>query len=528
MNWALKEAKKLIDKYPERDKFVIASGVSPSGFIHIGNFREIVTTYFVGKELEKLGKKVRFILSFDDFDRFRKVPNGLPKEFSKYIGIPYTSIPSPFNKNKSYAEEMEERFLKELNEMGIYPEVISQTKQYKSGRYNDKIKLAMSKRKEIFDILSKYKTQEFTDAERNDYYPISLYCNCCGKDSTKIIDYNETTGQLEYQCSCGHRETENINTTQNIKLHWKIDWPMRWQQEQVVFEPGGRDHSAANGSYVVSKEIATKIFHYEAPDYIAYDFIGIKGNNGKMSSSTGNVLTLTDLLNVYDKYMILWLYAKNNPNHKFNIALDEDVIRFYTEFDRIVKSYFNDNLDERNKSILSLIEVPKNYLKNPDFGTIANFLPMVNYNIDALISLLKKENIDCTSPHFHSRLFRAINWLEKYNNSKLHILEKFNEDFFNGLSDLEKEWIFKTINVLQKKDYENIQELQNELYSIVKEAESDTALIKRNQKRYFQIIYNMIIGQNKGPKLGLLLSALDDNQINELLNPERKRLIKNR
>ena len=136
MNWALKEAKKLIDKYPERDKFVIASGVSPSGFIHIGNFREIVTTYFVGKELEKLGKKVRFILSFDDFDRFRKVPNGLPKEFSKYIGIPYTSIPSPFNKNKSYAEEMEERFLKELNEMGIYPEVISQTKQYKSGRYN--------------------------------------------------------------------------------------------------------------------------------------------------------------------------------------------------------------------------------------------------------------------------------------------------------------------------------------------------------------------------------------------------------
>lgn len=74
MNWAQEEAKKIIEKYPNKDEYVIASGVSPSGFIHIGNFREIVTTFFVGKELENLGKKVKFILSFDDFDRFRKVP----------------------------------------------------------------------------------------------------------------------------------------------------------------------------------------------------------------------------------------------------------------------------------------------------------------------------------------------------------------------------------------------------------------------------------------------------------------------
>lgn len=41
MNWALEEAKKLIEKYPNKEEFVIASGVSPSGFIHIGNFREV-------------------------------------------------------------------------------------------------------------------------------------------------------------------------------------------------------------------------------------------------------------------------------------------------------------------------------------------------------------------------------------------------------------------------------------------------------------------------------------------------------
>ena len=47
-----RRSKKLIEKYPDKEEFVISSGVSPSGFIHIGNFREIVTTFFVGKELE--------------------------------------------------------------------------------------------------------------------------------------------------------------------------------------------------------------------------------------------------------------------------------------------------------------------------------------------------------------------------------------------------------------------------------------------------------------------------------------------
>ena len=440
MNWALEEAKKLIEKYPEKEEFVIASGVSPSGFIHIGNFREIVTTFFVGKELENLGKKVRFILSFDDFDRFRKVPKGMSEHYSEYIGLPYTSIPSPFSKDKSYAKELEDIFIEELNRLGIYPETISQTEQYKSGRYNDKIKLALEKRKEIFDIMAKYKTQEFTEEDRNNYYPISLYCEKCGKDSTTILNYNDESEEIEYTCKCGYHNIENINNSYNIKLQWKIDWPMRWLQEGVIFEPGGRDHSAENGSYAVSKEISKQIFNYPAPSYIAYDFIGIKGANGKMASSSGNVLTLTDLLNVYDKNIILWFYAKNVPNHQFNIALDEDVLRFYAEYDRMVKAYFSGKLDAKNSDIISLTGVKPSYLNNPDFGTISNFLPMVNYNIDALTTLLEKENIDCNTPQFQSRVLRATEWLNKYNNSKLNILTESNFNYYKIIMIVHKNY----------------------------------------------------------------------------------------
>ena len=77
MNWAKEVAMRIIEERPNEEVYTVASGVSPSGFVHIGNFREIATPYLVAKELRKLGKKVRYILSFDEFDRFRKVPGNI-------------------------------------------------------------------------------------------------------------------------------------------------------------------------------------------------------------------------------------------------------------------------------------------------------------------------------------------------------------------------------------------------------------------------------------------------------------------
>ena len=246
-----------------------------------------------------------------------------------------------------------------------------------------------------------------------------------------------------------------------------------------------------------------------------------------MSSSTGNVLTLTDLLAVYDKNIILWFYAKNKPNHQFNIALDDDVLRAYTEYDRMVKAYFEGKLDDRNASILSLTGVNANYLNNPNFGYIANFLPMVSYNEDALAKLLSKENIDCSTIYFKNRLLRARCWLEKYNNSKINVIDEFNKEFYDTLTCEEKEWLKMTVFIL-KNEYDSTQELQTDLYAIVKTGNDNPKELKARQKRYFQIIYNLILGQNSGPKMGLLLSAMDYELIvSKLQNEKVKKLAKN-
>ena len=153
MNWAKEVALKIIEERPNEEVYTVASGVSPSGFVHIGNFREIATPYLVAKELKNLGKKVRYILSFDEFDRFRKVPGNIDPSYEKYIGMPYTEIPSPFTENESYAAYMEKRFLGELKAMDVEVECIYQAKEYQSGRYNKYIKIAMDNRNKIFNII---------------------------------------------------------------------------------------------------------------------------------------------------------------------------------------------------------------------------------------------------------------------------------------------------------------------------------------------------------------------------------------
>ena len=517
MNWAKETALKIIEERPNEEVYTVASGVSPSGFVHIGNFREIATPYLVAKELKKLGKKVRYILSFDEFDRFRKVPGNIDPSYEKYIGMPYTDIPSPFTENESYASFMENRFLNELKAMDVEVECIYQTKEYQSGRYNKYIKMAMDNKDKIFDIIDDFRTQDSTEEERENYYPISIYCPKCKKDNTKISSYDSVTGEVKYSCTCGHEDTLNIENATNIKLQWKVDWPMRWMVEKVTFETGGIDHSAANGSKAVSERVVREIFGYEPPVYIPYNFIGIKGGGAKMSSSTGNVLTITDLLKVYDKNIIWWFYARFDNMHAFDIALDNDVIRYYSEFDRWVKLYFSGNIDDKNKSILDLTNVKENYLNNPNFSYLATFLPIVNYDIELLKLLLGKENIDTTSKEFNDRLEMATYWVNNYGTDyQVKLLEERNNAFYETLNDLEKTWLSETLTLIDK-EYSTTDELQTALYDVVKDGILADKELKQAQKRYFQILYNMLLGLDQGPKLGLFLMAIGKDTIKSLI-----------
>ena len=71
---------------------VCASGISPSGAIHLGNLREVFTTHLVAEALRRHGHEVVHLHSWDDYDRFRKVPAGVDPSFERYVGMPLASI----------------------------------------------------------------------------------------------------------------------------------------------------------------------------------------------------------------------------------------------------------------------------------------------------------------------------------------------------------------------------------------------------------------------------------------------------
>ena len=46
-HWADKTAFRIIRQKGDRDSYVCASGISPSGTVHLGNFREIISVDLV-------------------------------------------------------------------------------------------------------------------------------------------------------------------------------------------------------------------------------------------------------------------------------------------------------------------------------------------------------------------------------------------------------------------------------------------------------------------------------------------------
>ena len=530
-HWGSIYTDKVLEKFPSKKEYVCASGISPSGTIHFGNFRDIVTSYAVFKELKNRGKKARMIFSWDDFDRFRKVPQGVDPSFEKYIGLPLSKVPSPDGTDKSYAKYQEEEFEKAMSDLDIEIEYICQTDEYKSGRYDEEIIKALKNREKIAKILLSFMTDKGKenknikeDKYTDEYYPITVYSSFSGKDNTKILDYDGDK-KITYKCfDSGKTETIDITKNRIIKLSWKVDWAMRWGIEDVSFEPGGKDHSTPGGSYDTSTVIAKEIFDVEPPVYQGYDFVGIRGLGDKMSGSKGNSVSPGKLLEIYSPELLKWLYFRTEPNKTFSLAFDSEVYRQYAEFDRKVEEMkigeeSLSDFDIQSLEISGVSEEGK-YKKPFPFRQAVGFGQIVQWDKDKMIELLKAQEEDYDEKSIEERLVKAKNWLETYNREEIIKLEKEkNTEYIETLSEEELGHVRKLKSELKDNPNRTIPELNELVYGIVKKEELDDKENIKRQRLFFKTIYNLLIGKNAGPRLSTFLWAIEDkNKIIQLLD----------
>lgn len=517
-HWADHVAEDLLKKHGEKETFVCASGISPSGMVHIGNFREVITVEFVVRALVDRQKKVRFIYSWDDYDAFRKVPANLPNPelLQQNLRRPISLVPDPYGCCPSYAGHFEKTFENEIAQLGISPHFIYQNIPYREGKYLQGILDAVKREKDIAAILNKHRTENLPD----NWSCVSIFCQHCQRDTTDILQYTEPTTFL-YRCKvCKKEDSLDISKQSGAKLLWRVDWPMRWAKEGVDFEPGGKDHSSQGGSYDTGCEIVREVWKKEPPHYVQYDFVLAKGLGSKLSSSSGNLLTLTETLQVYEPQIIRWIFASRKPNLDFSIAFDLDVLKSYDDFDRCERFAYGVeegearkvNYEKRIYEFSSLTPLTsRSYGLLPaqfSFRHLCNILQIHEGDLaktQQFYSGIIKTPED--EKRFRSRATRAWKWITTY----------APEDFRFSL---------KETAIGKTKFPEAIRELIALLQTLEPAVAEDAlasqtfAIMKRHQiepKLFFQDVYQILIHKSAGPKLAAFFLAIGTRRAAELL-----------
>ena len=513
-HWADIYADKIIREKGEKEHYTCASGITPSGTVHIGNFREIISVELVVRALREKGKNVRFIYSWDDYDVFRKVPKNMPEPemLSTYLRKPITLVPDTLGRAENYARGNEQDVERILPAVGVEPEYIYQAKRYRASEYAEGMRLALEKRDEIRAILDEFRTEPL----EKDWWPISVFSNFTDKDTTTVLDWDGEWNITYRDDETGQTETVDLRTTSCAKLPWRLDWPMRWAHEQVDFEPAGKDHHSEGGSFDTSRKMV-QVFGGEAPVSFQYDFISIKGRGGKISSSSGEVVSLYDVLEVYTPEVARYMFAGTRPNTEFAISFDLDVLKIYEDYDTCERIYFglqevNEKRKAKEKRIYELSQVkgvPSEPSYQIPFRHLCNLLQLHEGDIERAISTLD-EMTDSQRDRLRVRCSCAWNWITTFAPEDFKYRLSNENDPLVELTDQEKDAVYALREVVKVMDQIEDKEYTTRLYDSAKDNGLDTGA-------FFKLIYRIMIGKDRGPKLGPFLQTCGKEKVLSIL-----------
>lgn len=476
----------------------VATGITPSGPIHIGNMREVLTGDLVYKALLNRGLNAELLYVADDFDPLRKVYPFLPDSFSIYVGRPISDIPCPCGGCKSYAEHFLHPFLQALNELDITPHVFYSSQEYRKGSYTNEIRLALKNAGEIKKILE-HVSGRTLPLHWSPFYPI---CNICGRISNaRILDHDEVNHMVKYHCSCGNEGTADYSKGEG-KLVWRVDWPMRWAHFGITIEPFGKDHASAGGSYDTGKEIVKKVYHTEPPFPVIYEWISLKGK-GEMHSSKGIVVTINEMLEIVPPEVLRYLIVRSRPEKAIDFDPGLGLISLIDEYDRLTTEAISREYElSRIASIPTRIPfrhmVTVVQIAHDDRG-IFQCLARSGYNISDYENILKQAH-------------RVKVWLRKYapDQVKFSVKDHLPPQAYEMPADLKKV-LASYIYYLQSLTAWRAEDLHNGVYLVAEKTGMGAA-------RVFSAIYCAFLGQHRGPRLGWFLEALGQEFVIKRLN----------
>ena len=503
--WPFVEAKKMLRErksfIEKKGKITLQTGYGPSGLPHIGTFGEVARTSMMVNALKQLTNLPTEIITFsDDMDGLRKVPDNVPNQklLEENLHKPLTEVPDPFKKFKSFGEHNNEMLKDFLNSFNFNYIFKSSTSLYKSGFFNPSLQLILENYDEIMNIILPTLGKE----RQKTYCPFLPICPESGHVlEIPVLEIDKKNLKIIFD-NKGKRLEKSI-LDGNCKLQWKVDWAMRWYALDVDFEMYGKD-------LIESAILSTKIVRLigkNNPSGFAYElFLDEKGE--KISKSKGNGITIDQWLE-YASPESLSLYMYQNPKRAKKLY-KENVPKAVDEYlDFIEKA--------KKQNDLQMLMNPVWHVHNgkiPSENLIMSFSMLLNLvetsnadSKDLLWKFVKKYKSDIDEkdyPIFDGLVSYAI----KYFNDVIKSQKKYKKP--NQDEKVALEALIKTLEKCD--DKMSPEDIQTLIYSTGKENG-----YSKNLRDWFKLIYEVVFGDENGPRMGFFISFFGVKETKELI-----------
>ena len=502
-SWPFQEANlilKKIKKKPDKGYILFQSGYGASGLPHIGTFGEVSRTQMIMSAFSKISDIPTKLITFsDDYDALRKVPENLPnqKMLNENLGKPVSSIPDPFGKYESFAENVNNKLKSFLDSFGIKFELKSATELYKSGFFDKYLLKVLKNYKRITEIV----LPTIGPERRSTYSPILPISKKTGKVlQVPIKVENEEKGEISFKDEDGENCKTNI-LKGNCKLQWKVDWAMRWDALDVDYELYGKDLVDSIRS---TTEIC-KLLGKSPPLGFNYElFLDEKGE--KISKKKGNGMSIEEWIK-YGPSESLLLFMYYTPKKAKRLYYDV-IPKHIDEYLRYLKQFDNQNdIEKLNNPIIHIHsdKIPKAEI-DISFSLILNLVSACQSDNKNIIWNYIKEYIADVKPSDNPYTDKLVEFSIQYYKDFVEPNKKYKKP-----SKEEEKVLKELIEILKNfKSGVSSEEVQAEIYELGKKH-------KYELKSWFLFLYEILLGQKNGPRLGTFILLLSVKETIKLI-----------
>jgi lysyl-tRNA synthetase class 1 len=503
--WPFEEAKKIIARYAKTglpESVLFETGYGPSGLPHIGTFGEVARTTMVRHAFRVLtGDKVktRLLCFSDDMDGMRKIPENVPDRaaLEPYLHMPLTSVPNPFGGDyESFGHHNNAMLRRFLDTFGFDYEFASATDYYKSGRFDAVLKRAAECYDKIMAVMLPTLGEE-RQATYSPFLPISPKSGRVLYVPMKHVDAK--AGTITFDDEDGAETTLPV-TGGKVKLQWKPDFGMRWAALGVDFEMFGKDHQTNQAIY----DKICVILGGRAPEHFVYElFLDDKGQ--KISKSKGNGLTIDEWL-TYAPTESLGLYMYQKPRVAKKLYFDV-IPRAVEEYYTFLSAYPRQDWKNRLGNPVWHMHggnPPAIDLPVP-FGLLLNLVSASNaQNKDVLWGFISRY-APGVSPATHPELDRLTEYAVRYFDDFVRPSK-----VFRPADEVEQDALAKLADTLSAlPDDADGEAIQTATLNVARKIERYQDHARKSPEggpgvsvAFFQMIYQVLLGQERGPRFG--------------------------